>query len=88
MSLTISRESSLPAAAAAPPAAAAAGKSPPRALSTHTNNPPEPRKREYKDMEEKEAGDQHAKVDVNTVSTIAGIGQDRPPRLCFSGRMF
>jgi hypothetical protein len=29
---------------------------------------PDKKKREYKDMEEKHAGDQHAKVDMNTVS--------------------
>ena len=34
---------------------------------------PERKKREYKEMEEKHAGDQHAKVDMNTVSIRAFI---------------
>jgi F420-dependent methylenetetrahydromethanopterin dehydrogenase len=31
-----------------------------------------PKKREYKDMEEKGHGDLHAKVDMNTVSRLFG----------------
>ena len=38
------------------------------AVPVTADQPPEKKKREYKDMEEKHTGDQHAKVDMNTVS--------------------